>query len=32
MTDNTTIADLFTLWDIPWIVTFELAVVALIYA
>lgn len=31
MIDNTTIADLFTLWDIPWVVTSELAVVALIY-
>jgi putative membrane protein len=31
MTDSTTIADLFTRWDIPWIVTSELAVTALIY-
>ncbi len=31
MSDTTTIAGLFTQWDIPWIVTSELAVVALIY-
>ena len=28
---TTTVADLFTRWDIPWIVTSELAVVALAY-
>jgi len=31
MIDTTTAADLFTDWDIPWIVTSELAVIALIY-
>jgi putative membrane protein len=31
MIDTTTVADLFTDWDIPWIVTSELAVVAIIY-
>lgn len=31
MTDSTTIADLFTRWDIPWVVTTELAFGALIY-
>jgi putative membrane protein len=31
MTDTTTVADLFTNWDIPWIVTSELAVVSIIY-
>lgn len=31
MTDTTTISDLFTQWDIPWIVTSELVVVAAIY-
>ena len=31
MIDSTTIADLFTRWDIPWLVTCELAVIALIY-
>jgi len=31
MIDTTTVADLFTDWDIPWIVTGELALAALIY-
>jgi len=31
MLDSTTIVDLFTRWDIPWVVTSELAVAALIY-
>ena len=31
MIDTTTVADLFTDWDVPWIVTCELAAVALIY-
>jgi putative membrane protein len=31
MNDTTTVADLFTQWDIPWIVTSELALAALIY-
>ena len=31
MNDTTTIADLFTRWEIPWIVTCALAVTALIY-
>ena len=31
MIDSTTIADLFTRWDIPWIVTFTLALTAIIY-
>ncbi len=31
MTDTTTIADLFTRWDIPWIVTSTLALSILIY-
>ena len=31
MTDSTTIADLFTRWDIPWIVTSTLALTAVIY-
>ncbi len=31
MIDSTTVADLFTEWDIPWIVTSELALAALIY-
>jgi putative membrane protein len=31
MIDTTTVADLFTDWDIPWIVTTELALTALIY-
>lgn len=32
MTDTTTISDLFTQWDIPWVVTSELALTAVIYA
>jgi cytochrome c oxidase assembly factor CtaG len=31
MTDSTTIADLFTRWDIPWIVTSTLALTAIVY-
>ncbi len=31
MIDTTTIADLFTDWDIPWMVTSELALMAVIY-
>jgi putative membrane protein len=31
MIETTTVADLFTDWDIPWIVTSELALAALIY-
>lgn len=31
MTDNPSIADLFTQWDIPWIVTSEIALTAAIY-
>ena len=31
MTDTTTVADLFTRWDVPWIVTSELAVIAFLY-
>lgn len=31
MMEHATIADLFTLWDIPWIVTSEIALVGLIY-
>ncbi len=31
MIDTTTVADLFTRWDIPWVVTSELAVVAFVY-
>lgn len=31
MIDSTTISDLFTQWDIPWIVTTELALAAAIY-
>lgn len=31
MTDTTTVADLFTQWDVPWIVTSALALAALIY-
>ncbi|HVN93532.1 MAG TPA: cytochrome c oxidase assembly protein [Terracidiphilus sp.] len=31
MNDSTTIADLFTRWEIPWIVTSELALAAVIY-
>ncbi|HTW80656.1 MAG TPA: cytochrome c oxidase assembly protein [Terracidiphilus sp.] len=31
MIDSTTIADLFTRWDIPWIVTSTLALCAIIY-
>jgi putative membrane protein len=31
MNDSTTVADLFTRWDIPWIVTSALALTALIY-
>jgi putative membrane protein len=31
MTDSTTIADLFTHWDIPWIVTSTLALSAIVY-
>lgn len=31
MTDTTTISDLFTQWDVPWIVTSELALTAVIY-
>jgi cytochrome c oxidase assembly factor CtaG len=31
MTDSTTIADLFTRWDIPWIVTSALALSAIVY-
>ena len=31
MIDTTTVADLFTEWEIPWIVTSELALTALIY-
>ena len=29
--DSTTIGDLFTRWDVPWIVTFTLALFAIIY-
>jgi putative membrane protein len=32
MIASTTVADLFTDWDVPWIVTSELAVITLIYA
>ena len=32
MIDSTTIADLFTQWDIPWIVTSALALTAAIYS
>jgi len=32
MIDSTTISDLFTQWDIPWIVTTELALAAVIYS
>jgi cytochrome c oxidase assembly factor CtaG len=31
MSDTTTVADLFTQWDIPWIVTAALALTSLIY-
>ncbi len=31
MIDTTTVADLFTDWDVPWIVTCELAVITVIY-
>jgi cytochrome c oxidase assembly factor CtaG len=31
MIDSTTVTDLFTEWDIPWIVTLELALTALVY-
>jgi putative membrane protein len=31
MTSPVTIADLFTRWDVPWLVTSELALVALLY-
>jgi putative membrane protein len=31
MTDSTTISDLFTRWDVPWLVTAEIALIALIY-
>jgi putative membrane protein len=31
MTDSTTVADLFTDWDIPWIVTSELVLAAILY-
>jgi putative membrane protein len=31
MTETTTISDLFTRWDVPWLVTTELALTALIY-
>ncbi|HUN85945.1 MAG TPA: cytochrome c oxidase assembly protein [Terracidiphilus sp.] len=31
MTDTTTVADLFTDWDIPWIVTSELVALSIIY-
>jgi cytochrome c oxidase assembly factor CtaG len=31
MSDTTTVADLFTRWDIPWIVTSELVLIALVY-
>lgn len=31
MTDTTTLADLFTQWDIPWIVTSELVLTTVIY-
>ena len=31
MTDSTSIADLFTRWDIPWAVTVALALTALVY-
>ena len=31
MSDTTTVTDLFTRWDVPWIVTSELAVITLIY-
>jgi cytochrome c oxidase assembly factor CtaG len=31
MIGNTTITDLFTRWEIPWVVTSELALVALLY-
>ena len=32
MTDTTTIADLFTHWDVPWAVTSGLALTAMVYA
>jgi putative membrane protein len=32
MTDSATLADLFTRWDVPWLVTAELALTALVYA
>ena len=32
MIDTTTVADLFTEWDVPWIVTSALALTAMIYA
>jgi len=31
MTDTTTVTDLFTRWDVPWIVTSELVIVSIIY-
>jgi len=31
MTDTTTVANLFTDWDIPWIVTSELVIVSIVY-
>jgi len=31
MIDTTTVADLFTDWDVPWIVTCELAVITVVY-
>ncbi|MGB7265563.1 MAG: cytochrome c oxidase assembly protein [Terracidiphilus sp.] len=31
MTDTTTVADLFTQWDVPWVVTCELALIGVIY-
>jgi cytochrome c oxidase assembly factor CtaG len=31
MTDSTTIADLFTRWDVPWMVTSALALSAIVY-
>jgi putative membrane protein len=31
MTDSTTVMDLFTRWDVPWLVTSELALAVLLY-
>src|SRR5580658_3122467 len=31
MTDSTTISALFTRWDVPWLMTAEIALIALIY-